>query len=442
MTSVPNRACGQGPVVGVLPIGTGHSAESQNAWRGFCAHTPEHVRLEILPAVSSELELLDRRAELRAAGGVDRFSLILFMVQRGNSARITTLAAGLVDTPVAIWCHGAHHSLASASIAASAIRASGSDVPIFYGDDPTDAADMACRADAGRAVDVLSTSRCGVLGPTHPNLVDSFVDPMLLWRRFGLWTVPLSLPRLEQEIRRCSPDEIEASRLDLAERFEISADPGTLARGISFHLGLAKLCAAERLDAVAVNCWTEIMPRFGIGPCLGLAFCDYIPVCEGDLVSAVTLIAGIAIHGSMGFIGDFYSVDEESGVFSSMHCGGSCSFHGHNGRPSIVEQDPPNTVIADVGVLSVRPRPDAGPATIVQLFGKELERLALFGGEIVECDFSNQMQVRVRVDGDPRSIRRIAAGNHYLVVPGNRTAVWRRWAAILGLEVVESPEDA
>jgi len=58
-------------------------------------------------------------------------------------------------------------------------------------------------------------------------------------------------------------------------------------------------------------------------------------------------------------------------------------------------------------------------------YGQNLDHFHLRRGEILSTDFAEQMEVYVRIAGDSRQFRQQAAGNHYVVFPGQAEESWR-----------------
>jgi L-fucose isomerase-like protein len=381
--------------------------------------------------VYEEPDVLDSIAQIKSP---DIPCLVIDVLQ-GGSARAITLAAIKSGLPSLIWCHDEKHSLASSAIAAGALRQQAHPCVLLHGETETSKTELVAASAAACAIQTLAQARIGQLGPLHFNLIHAAVNPVVLMRRFGSWVVPLSVAALKRGIRKIDACRLEKEIDDLAEKYTLNIDRSVLRKAMAFRLALKEITGEKRLDAVASDCWNEILPETGTNPCLGFAYDDFMISCEGDLVLAVALIAGRAIHGKPGYCGDLFSLDEATGILSLMHCSGCSALHGGDDPVVITDQQPPNVVDSADRLAVLQPRMLQEAGTLLLLHGENLEFLHLRRCEIVSPDFSSQMRVFVKIEDDIEEFRQEAAGNHYVVFPGDCTEAWKTWAKWSGLTV-------
>lgn len=378
-----------------------------------------------------EPDVLDAVEKIRRRGS----RLILVDVLQGGSARAVTLAAVKSGIPSAIWCHDEKHSLASSSIAAGVLKQLGLPYVLLHGKETDVEKGLDSATKAACALKALSDARIGQLGPLHHNLINSTVDPNVLLERFGTWVVPLSVSALEKDVGEVDTARVEKEIEWLKTGYAVETDGGILRKAVAFRLALKDLAAEKRLDAVAVDCWNEVIPMLGINPCLEFAYNDFIIGCEGDIILALAMLAGKAMSGMPGYCGDLYSLDEATGVASLMHCTGCSRLHGGEGRIEISCRQPPNSIGLESGIVALKPHLARGPGVLVLLHGRNLEYLHLRDCEIVRSDFSNQMQVFVKIEGDIADFGSEVAGNHYAVFSGDLSGAWKTWALWSGITV-------
>jgi L-fucose isomerase-like protein len=407
--------------IACLPIGQGWEPALRARFDEVVSRLGSGVAVDVLAPAYSETEVLDRLA----GPELHKSSFLLIAALEGGSARQIVLAATRSNLSTGIWCHNENHSLASSALAAEALRQLRRPF-VLLGEQSGDELDHAIRAAAAKRE--LARARIGKLGPTHFNLVGGNTNPLVLFERFGSWVVPLSIAGLREHHNEIAEERIDAEVDDLRRRFCISAAELTLRNAVAMHLALKDLAAENRLDAVAIDCWNEIVPEFGVSPDLVFVEEELVLSTEGDLAVAVMMLAGRAMSAGQGYVGDLYSFDQQTGEAILMHCSGPAALHGSSTRMEIAEQCPPVPMQNLGKVVACRPILPVGTATLLLLHGERLERLHLRQCEITETDFPDQMRVRVTINGDLREFCRNIAGNHYVVFPGYHAEAWRLWA--------------
>ena len=416
------------PHIVCLPIGREWNAAIRQRFDALLDEAEREFRLDCLEPAFDEPAVLDRVAQLKGI----RPCLVLLAALHGGSARQLVLAATKSGIPTAIWCHDDSHSLASSALAMESLRQLLHPCVLLHADC---CEELTSAVEAAAAVQRLCDARIGRLGTAHFNLISADVNPLLLLRRFGAWLVPLSLAGIQTRVEHVGQGAVEAVASALRERFTVDAAAAVLERAARLHIALQETANEQRLDAIAFDCWQEIVPGLKVSPCLGYASDDYVIACEGDLAAAVTLLAGEAICGGPGYLGDLYALDEGADTAVIMHCAGCAGLHSVAEPMHIVRQMPPGAsgVIGDV--VACHPVLPRGPGTLVLLHGEDLSRLHLRRCEIIGTEFSDQMLVHIRIDGDTAAFRRELAGNHYAVFPDDCSASWRQWAEWAGVTV-------
>ena len=417
--------------VACLAVGKQWPGEASGQLDAVTGALPARVVVRAFGPAGDEPAVLDAVGAIRDTGA----DVLLLAAMHGGSARLLTLAARQSGLPTVIWCHDQKHSLASSALAAEALRRLRHRVELIHGAGRGAAEMLASAGAAGAAIRRLASARIGQLGPLHFNLIGASVDPLVVHDRFGPWVVPLALRELRESVARIESGRIDDTINELNDLYSVNVPGKTLRKATALHLALADLAAAQRLDALAIDCWTETVPQFGTSPCLGFALGDCTIACEGDTVLALTLLAGRAIAGSPGYVGDLYSFCEDTGLAALMHCAGCAGLHAGPEPMTIGTQPPPCPVGASAAVVACQPELPPGAGTIVLLHGERLDRLHLRPCEIVGTEFPEQMVVKVRVGGDRAEFVRRAAGNHYIVFPGDTRQAWRLWAGWSGVEI-------
>ncbi len=385
---------------------------------------PERVSVARRGPVLNEPDILQDLSQITG----QKPDLLLLAAMHGGSARALTLAAAKSGLPTVIWCHDQRHSLASSALAAEALRQLDHPCILIHGDTEVATQELTAAAGAAAARQALARARIGQVGYIHPNLIGAATNPLVLQARFGAWVVPLALADLRERVAAIDDQRIAEQVGALQSDYDVQVADDPLQRAMAVHLALADIASEQQLDVLTVNCWQEIVPSLGISPCLGFAADQYRIGCEGDLAAATVIIAGEALTGKPGFVGDLYSVDEATGTAVLMHCAGCAALHTGLDPMVIAQQPPPGPVPGSGVVVACRPQLPTGPAVVVLLHGERLDHLHLRRCQMLDTQFPEQMQVQVQIEGPGDQFRREAAGNHYIVFPGDSAHAWRLWA--------------
>ncbi len=411
-------------------------------WEGQAQAAFQRVLRKLRASVSATVRVvrrpvLDEVAILREVAKTAswRPDLLILAALHGGSARAIVLAARKSGLPVTIWCHDQRHSLSSSALAAESLRQLGHPLCLVHGSTARVVTELGVAIRAGLAVRRLKEARIGQLGPLHYNLIGTEVNPLTVNTRFGSWIVPLSVAGIAERMTCIASQRVDGFLETLRQRYRVEVEGQRLERAARFHLALADVAEQECLDAIAVDCWNELLPGLDLNPCLGFAEPSYLIACERDLILALTLIAGRALCDGEGYVGDLYAFDELSGQAVLMHCAACVALHSSATPMAIVEQLPPGAVTHRQRVIACHPQLPEGEATLVLLHGMQLDRMHMRACNILETEFESQMQVKVHIEGDPRTFRSGASGNHYIVFPGTHVSAWAQWAQWSGIQI-------
>ncbi len=417
------------PRVAILALGREWDNEDKASALDTIGRIPYSPDIQQFGPVFTEADTID------ALSSIHEFApdLVILHSLHGSIARVMTLAGVKCGVPVAIWCHDERHALASSSLASESLRQIGCKHELVHGFGREAADRLGVAARAALAIRAVSQARIGRVGPLHPNLIAADVNPLTMLRRFGSWVVPITLRELEEEMKMVDPDEAKEFVESLKSKFNVTMPAKPLKQAAAIHLALKSIARELRLDAIAVDCWSEMVGRFGVSACLGFADNEFVPACEGDIILALTLIAGESLCGKTGYVGDFYAFNPDDRTVTLMHCGGSSSLHSGAEPMEIASQQPPGPIGTCGVVASCRPILPEGSGTIVLLHGEQLEKLHLRSCTILGTSFEKQMCALAQIEGDAEVFVREASGNHYVVFPGCRQEMWQLWAEWSGV---------
>jgi len=394
------------------------------------------VKVAGAPCVVGEVAVV-RSTEALLASTPD--CLVIYHT-RGGSARAAVLAARTADLPTVLWSHDENHSLPSSALAAGTLRDLGNPVQLIHGRMASASfrKELGAAAAAAGSVGKLRRARIGVVGPAHPNLTSVNTDSWRILDRLGAWVTPITLARVHDAAKSLTPGRLRRQAITLDKLADLSRmERDTMDAAVRLDLALCDIARQEELDALALDCWNTILPHFLVTPCLLFLHERPVLACEGDPVLAASLLAGEWLAGG-AYGGDVYSINEETGVLMSRHCGASRSFSGST-RVTVSEGAPP-ALTAQVGqAISVHARFRKGAATLFLICGEDLGTLQLASGGFCGGDHDGGVNVKVKLACDPSEFRRHLRGNHYVILPGDHRRELAMLGHYLGMRVHEFP---
>ena len=76
--------------------------------------------------------------------------------------------------------------------------------------------------------------------------------------------------------------------------------------------------------------------------------------------------------------------------------------------------------------------------TLFRFYGQDCDRLHLTSGELISCEQSPNLTVKVKLDGDRWDFLDHCFGNHYLVIPGDIRSELKLLSKWLGITIFET----
>jgi len=178
-----------------------------------------------------------------------------------------------------------------------------------------------------QALKRLSRARVAQIGGLADGFENLYLDERLLEARFGTTLYP-----------RHTVEEIVARAERYSER-EVAADleslkgEGAVGRGVRAEhlerssrvfLALRDFAREGGYDALALSCWSRFQQVYGLAVCGAMSRLNQLGVvtpCEGDVTSAVVMLAMNAMNGARAALNDLVAFDEEERSLNLWHCG-------------------------------------------------------------------------------------------------------------------------
>jgi len=366
--------------------------------------------------------------------------LLLQVPLRGLSAQAMEAAALACRAPCLIWPIDGGFALPSSTLAVGALREAGHPVELLFAppDHPTAIENARTILGAARAFSRLGRSRIGVIGGLFPNLIAARYDSEAVTARLGIALLPLPYESIRAGIADsvARVDDIRQAHQALTATYAVApADQNAVAPGLQLHLALKRLARDQQLDAFAAECWTGLPDELGLNPCLGFAEDAYILACEGDVTLCISLLVVQSLTGHGAYVGDLYDLDLE-GVMTLVHCGAPASLARDAG--DVVLGRSQAALERGYETITCRPRLEPGPVTVFRFYGRGCDKIHLTTGELLGSDSSPTLAVKLRLGGSRWDFLEVAAGNHYVVVPGDIRPALSLVARWLGITILET----
>jgi len=173
-------------------------------------------------------------------------------------------------------------------------------------------------------------ARIGQLGARPEEFESVWWDEASLQANFNQTVVPIDLADVFERLDKVKADEPEVKKAtkEIEAGAEVPAQAkefvSVLAR---MEIALLRLAQEKEMDALAVNCWTQVQKRYGICVCsvLGRLTDQGIPcACEVDVYGAASLLAAYAAglkQTAPHFIDWTELHPEKENVWLAWHCG-------------------------------------------------------------------------------------------------------------------------
>jgi len=307
-----------------------------------------------------------------------------------------------------------------------------------------------------QALKRLESARVAQIGGLADGFENLYVDERLLEKRFGTslqtrHTVEEIVARAEKFAERDVAAEVENVRregkLDL---HVLRSDQ--VERTTRVYLALRDFAGEHGYDALALSCWSRFQELYGVAVCSAMSRLNQLGVvtpCEGDVSSAVMMLAMNAINGSRAALNDLVAFDEEDRSLNLWHCGVAPACWAD--RSGVTWEQHFNighyageTWQGDGVVASMTFRP--GTVTVAA-FNDLIDNLFLLTGEVMEkrgFAGSSGWVNRLALNGQPVDlptlmntivVRRV--NHHYPTAFGDVTAELNELAAWVGISVLD-----
>lgn len=353
--------------------------------------------------------VITRNDALKAVGAMEeeKVDLLLSQVSTFSAGDIAQILARLDKAALGIWAVPEEalsgivslNSLCGLNMYKSIIDHYMKDYKVkvkwFYGNvsDEMFARRLAVSVRALKAIKKMRNSRIALVGGIAPGFNDLYFDERQLNKLFdGMYFNRLheysEIKDLALSYGDSEVQDIVAGMLNECKGVHKKADKLVMLNA-KFLKAYRRFIEENQYDAVAVSCWPKFQTDFEYSVCDVVAGLndDGIPTaCEGDVLSAICMLALKYISDDYTTLMDLSAFDEEDNSVLLWHCGPTCKrFCRHNGYTLGLNYTalPQTKGKEPVGCGIVRDMVfDPGPATVMRITG-ECDKYLLFDGEFL-----------------------------------------------------------
>jgi len=273
----------------------------------------------------------------------------------------------------------------------------------------------------------LQQARIGLVGPSSDWLVASSPDTQIVPKMWGPQVVAIDLEELKATLQTMLDETIQPSLDSLVSRASQVQEPSEteLQDAVRVYAATKQLAEKYHLDTIAMRCFDLILDLKTTG-CFALAQLNdegIVAGCEGDLVSTVAMLWISKLLNQSSWMANPAQMDIEHNTLWLAHCTVP--------RNMIEEYRLRSHFESGLGV-GIQGKLSTGPATVLRLGGKTLERIWLADGEILQSGHADnlcrtQVKVRLTRDGDVEKLLSTPLGNHLVLVQGHHAHRLRSW---------------
>ncbi len=371
--------------------------------------------LIVTDPVDNEVAAINKGREIKKLD----FDLLLSFALHGFTGHLQAKLAEEVGKPVVIWSLPSRYSLPTSGLAYGRLIEKGIKIKHIHAlpDDSEALSELRRFATVAAVINKLSKLRLGAIGHPTPPMISSHFNRNVLKDRLGVDVVYITVSDLLRKFREISNKDVEIKLLEIKSKYRVRASEQAIWKAVKLYLALKKIQEELGLDGVAVECYTELYPIFGVNPCLGFID-DQLIGCEMDILNTVGAIIAQYLTNKPALITDPYSVSKD-GVVTFIHCAAAASISEEAGSVDILEAEPPSIIKEKVMAVHCRPKvPEGKIVTVFRIYGRLFDTIYATLGRVVSSSISKGVEFKVKID-NPREFINYTTGNHFVVAFGD-----------------------
>jgi L-fucose isomerase-like protein len=333
------------------------------------------------------------------------------------------------NEPVFLLAHSTHNSLPASLEVLARIQQDNMKGQIFYSNGPNDKNVFNQLEKAVHNLEVLfalKRMRIGLVGTPSDWLVASNPNPETLKETWGPTVVSISMEEIKESLQTVNPESINTILESLVNGAKEIREPSQtdLEENVKVYIALKQVVEKYKLDVISVRCFDLVLDQKTTG-CFALAQLTdegIIAGCEGDLVSTLGMLWTSKLLRQIPWMANPAQLNEDNNTLWLAHCTVP--------RSIVKEYTLRSHFESGIGV-GIQGTIAQGPVTLLRIGGKNLDKLWLAEGEIMQCGNSEDLcrtQVEVKlISNTVKDLLQSPLGNHLILVKGHHTDELQEW---------------
>lgn len=334
------------------------------------------------------------------------------------------------NEPVLLIAHPSNNSLPSSLEVLAKLQQDGINGKIIYWDEKPE---LQSRHELNKTLKFLHIyhniikTRIGLIGEPSGWLAASSPDCSVVQNVWGAAVEKIEIEELIDGIAAVNSGEGKDNLSDLVNNADAVLEPtqSELVDAVKVHSALKKIISKYDLSALTVRCF-DLVTELKTTGCYALARLNdegIIAGCEGDLVSVLGMVWLNHFTGNSVWMANPARIDESGNSIWIAHC---------TIPVNMVESYKLRSHFESSLGLGIQGNLSNGAVTLVRLGGKNLDKIWIANGEIIECGDDENLcrtQVHVKLHGEakPADLLKAPLGNHLLMVKGNHAEELYEW---------------
>ncbi len=332
--------------------------------------------------------------------------------------------------PIYLIAHPGNNSLPAALEALAKLQHDNVKGKIFYLKSKDDNHAFNEIKDAFKNVGVyksLKKTKIGLVGMPSEWQAASNPDLNTIKNVWGPEIIQIELNELEETVKTTSNDEIDYQLKMFTSAAKEIKEPSKaeIKNSIKVYNALKKIIDKYNLDAVTVSCFDLILD-LETTACYAVAKLNeegFIAGCKGNLVSILSMFwANLLTNGNV-WMANTTQVDIEKNSLWLAHC---------TVPVNMVSQYKIRSHFESGLSVGIEGEFDKGRITLLRLGGKNIEKLWVAEGEILEaCSVENfcrtQVHVKVHKEHGVEELLSSPLGNHLVMLRGKHKTILKEW---------------
>ncbi len=334
------------------------------------------------------------------------------------------------NEPVILLAHPGNNSLPAALEILARLNQDGEKGKIIYLDDNTNKGwqdELEKIVKHHIVFNQLNNTKIGLIGEPSDWLVASTPELSTIKNVWGPNVIKIDLEELKSFIDEVKEEQISDDLHSLTVRATEIKEPSKkeMKSVVKVYAALKQLIKKYELTAISVRCF-DLVTDIKTTGCVALSKLNdegIVAGCKGDLVSTLGMLWANFLTDQIVWMANSAQLDEANNSIWLAHCTVPMSMVENYKLRSHFESE------LSVGIQGELSK---GKVTILRLGGKNLEKIWISNGEIIESGSSENLcrtQVKVKLHGSAKASDLLTSplGNHVLLMRGSYAKELMEW---------------